>query len=192
MTLTELIVREVHFEASGVGQPLYPRFTWATDHPDIRTLDIRDISSWSKTLRPGEKYIDMLRSVYLNRSNPEGLLMRGICIGGMRRQMTVSLMQAAFTGRVPLQHVIEIEKVIVAFGSMQPASPVGEAPGDVRHSALFKLFLRDRLVVGGYSCSGCLWPGKSKNICIPRMHRMAANCVPSRIFVPAVKNPGHW
>ncbi|WP_447788400.1 MULTISPECIES: dermonecrotic toxin domain-containing protein [Pseudomonas] len=189
MTLTELIVREVHFEASGVGQPLYPRFTWATDHPDIRTLDIRDISSWSKTLRPGEKYIDMLRSVYLNRSNPEGLLKRGICIGGMRRQMTVSLMQAAFTGRIPPQHVIELEKVIVAFGSMQPTSPVGEAPGDVRHSALFKLFLRDRLVVGVFVFR-LLVAGKVEEYLYTPNAPDGCELRPFKDFVPAVKTRG--
>lgn len=150
MTLTQLIVGEVHFYASGEGQPLYPRFTLAADHPPINKLDIRDIASWSNTLRPGEKYIDMLRSVHLNRSHPEGAFKRQLYMAILQHQMEVAIMQGAFTGRLPEEHFAELIKVVEQFDPLQPqpTSPVGESPEDVRSSALFNLHLRGRLVVG--------------------------------------------
>lgn len=148
MTLTRLIADEVHFYADGVGQPQYPRFTVATDHPPLDKLDIRDIAGWSRTLRAGENYIDMLRTTHVNRSHPEGIFKRGIYRGIMTRQMTVAAMQALFTGRLTKKHFEELKKVVVAFDHPQPDWPVGEAPDDVRHSALFKLHLKGRLVVG--------------------------------------------
>jgi hypothetical protein len=150
MTLTRLIADEVHFYAESDGRDLYPRFTAATDHPPLDKLDIRDIAGWSRTLRAGEQYIDMLRTTHVNRSHPEGIFKRGIYMGNLKRQMTVGAMQALFAGRLPKEHFDELRKVVMAFDHSQPDWPVGEAPEDVRHSALFQLHLKGRLVVGVY------------------------------------------
>lgn len=148
MTLTRLIADEVRFYTDNAGRDRYPRFTVATNHPPLNKLDIRDISGWSRTLRAGEQYIDMLRTTHINRSHPEGIFKRGIYMGIMKRQMTVAAMQALFTGRLTKEHFEELKKVVVAFDHPQPDWQVGEAPDDVRHSALFKLHLKGRLVVG--------------------------------------------
>ena len=73
ITLSQLIISERSFEPYNSPRPDprdYPRFHWSTAHPSLDKLSIRDISSWSKTLRPGEKYIELLKSDYLSTSHP--------------------------------------------------------------------------------------------------------------------------
>ncbi|MFJ2389044.1 dermonecrotic toxin domain-containing protein [Pseudomonas koreensis] len=69
--LSELIVQERAFEPPSNPrwdpQRDYPRFHWAGTHPSLDALSIKDIASWSKTLRPGEAYIAMLK----NRFQPK-------------------------------------------------------------------------------------------------------------------------
>ena len=151
MTLTELISTETHFYANEKQTPWsYPRFTLEHDHPPISKLDIRDIAGWSRTLRPGEKYIEMLRSKHLNRSHPEGALKRMVHLEVQRRQMKVGVMQERFNGRLTAEQYRQLMNVIEALEKIdtRPTHPMGEYPSDVRFSAMFKLHLRDKLVVG--------------------------------------------
>ncbi len=148
MTLPRLIADEVHFYSDNADRDGYPRFTVATDHPPINQLSIHHVAGWSRTLRPGEKYIDMLRATYIDRTN--GYFKQQLYMGIMQRQMRVAVMQALLTGRLVKEHVDELMKVVAAFDHPQATSPVGEAPDEVRHSALYKLYLRGRLVVGAF------------------------------------------
>lgn len=151
MTLTELISTETHFYADERQTPWsYPRFTLEHDHPPISKLDIRDIAGWSRTLRPGEKYIEMLRSKHLNRSHPEGALKRMVHLEVQRRQMKVGVMQERFNGRLTAEQYRQLMNVIEALEKIdtRPSHPMGEYPSDVRFSAMFKLHLREKLVVG--------------------------------------------
>lgn len=153
MTLTELISTETHFYADEKQTPWsYPRFTLEHDHPPISKLDIRDIAGWSRTLRPGEKYIEMLRSTHLNRSHPEGALKRMVHLEVHRRQMKVGVMQERFNGRLTAEQSRELMTVIEALEKIdtRSMSPIGEYPSEVRYSATFKFHLRDKLVVGVY------------------------------------------
>jgi hypothetical protein len=148
MTLTRLIADEVHFYSTNADRDGYPRFTVATDHPPINQLSIHHVAGWSRTLRPGEKYIDMLRATYIDRTN--GYYKQQLYKGITQRQMRVAVTQALFTGRLVKEHVDELMKVIAAFDHPQATSPVGEAPEQVRDSALYKLHLKGRLVVGAF------------------------------------------
>ncbi|VVQ37822.1 hypothetical protein PS943_05475 [Pseudomonas fluorescens] len=153
MTLTELISTETHFYADQKQTPWsYPRFTLEHDHSPISKLDIRDIAGWSRTLRPGEKYIEMLRSTHLNRSHPEGALKRMVHQEVHRRQMKVGVMQERFNGRLTAEQSRELMTVIEALEKIdtRSMSPIGEYPSEVRYSATFKFHLRDKLVVGVY------------------------------------------
>ena len=151
MTLTDLISTERHFYTND-EQPAgsYPRFTLEHDHPPISKLDIRDIAGWSRTLRPGEKYIEMLRSKHLNRSHPEGALKRMVHLEVQRRQMKVGVMQERFNGRLTSEQYRELMMVIEALEKIDTRSmhPMGEIPGYVTYSAMFNLHLRGKLVVG--------------------------------------------
>jgi len=151
MTLTELISTETHFFADAKQTAWsYPRFTLEHDHSPISKLDIRDIAGWSRTLRPGEKYIEMLRSTHLNRSHPEGALKRMVHLEVQRRQMKVGVMQERFNGRLTAEQYGQLMNVIEALEKIdtRPTHPMGEYPSDVRFSAMFKFYLRDKLVVG--------------------------------------------
>ena len=145
MTLTQLIVGEVVFYADN-EKSHYPRFTVEAGHPSINNLPINDLAIHSRILRPGEKYIDMLRANYIDRS--KGYFKQQLSKAIMQRQMRVAIMQALFTGRLAKEYFEELVKVVEAFDQPQKASPLGEAPDEVRHSALYKLHLRGRLVVG--------------------------------------------
>lgn len=150
MTLTELISTETHFYAHDEQPPgSYPRFTLVHDHPPISKLHIQDIAGWSRTLRPGEKYIEMLRSKHLDRSHPEGALKRMVHLEVQRRQMKVGVMQERFNGRLTDEQYRELLKVIEALEKIDTRrSPMTEEPRHVPFSAMFKLSLQDRLVVG--------------------------------------------
>ncbi|WP_219732400.1 MULTISPECIES: dermonecrotic toxin domain-containing protein [unclassified Pseudomonas] len=151
MTLTELISTETHFYADEQQTPWsYPRFTLEHDHPPISKLDIRDIAGWSRTLRPGEKYIEMLRSKHLDRSHPEGAFKRMVHLEVQRRQMKVGVMQERFNGRLTAEQYRQLMTVIENLEKIdtRTMSPMGEYPSDVRFSAMFKLHLREKLVVG--------------------------------------------
>ncbi|MFJ4192855.1 dermonecrotic toxin domain-containing protein [Pseudomonas sp. NPDC089534] len=155
MTLTELIASETHFYADGAGQPLYPRFTLSGRHAPFTGLDIRHIAGWSRTLRPGEKYIDRLRTVDLEPSHPEGALKRAVHVGILLRQMESAALNARFSSPMPRTHIEEMNNVIEALRQSQPKPSQtvtlnGELPEKVRVSALFRLHLKGRLVVGVY------------------------------------------
>lgn len=150
MTLAALISSETHFYAPDKGSPSYPRFTLAHDHPPIEKLDIRDIAGWSRTLRPGEKYIEMLRSNHLDKANTQGALKRSIHLEAQRRQMKIGLMQELFKGRLNADQYQQLMSVVDDLDTIdrRPTNPIGEYPNSVQYSALFRLHLREKLVVG--------------------------------------------
>lgn len=148
LTLRQLIINEVHFYADGAGQPKYPRFIVAENHPPLKTLDIRDIAGWSRTLRPGEKYIDLLRSVHLNKNNVIGSFKRQIYLGVLKRKMYVAAMQAYFSGRLSAQTLPELLTVIGGVDGVQPPKSLLELVGAVNYSAMYNVHIKSVLVVG--------------------------------------------
>ncbi len=152
MTLHELIVGEVAFYADQTGQPLYPRFVLLDGHPPFTGLDIRDIASRSRTLRPGEQYIGQLRAVDLNPAHSEGLLKRGIALAILQRRMRVAIMQGQFNGQLPQAHVEALLGVVNLYVENDPRQITRQADafGNVGHSVLHQLHLLLRPVVGVY------------------------------------------
>ncbi|MFJ2282133.1 dermonecrotic toxin domain-containing protein [Pseudomonas sp. NPDC087803] len=152
MTLHELIVGEVTFYAEQTGQPLYPRFVLLEGHPPFTGLDIRDIASWSRTLRPGEQYIDRLRSVDLNAAHPEGLFKRGLALAILQRRMQVAIMQAKFNGQLPQADFAALLGVVNLYAENNSGqiNKNADAFGNVDHSVLHQLFLLMRPVEGVY------------------------------------------
>jgi len=147
-TLTRLIADEVHFYSTNAVRDGVPSFIVAADHPPITKLSIHDIADLSRRLRPGEKYIDMLRATHIDRE--KGFFKQQLYMGIMQRQMRVAILRALFTGRLVREHFEELMKVVAAFDSPQPDWPVGESPDDVQHSALFKLHLKGRPIVDAF------------------------------------------
>lgn len=152
MSLTELIVREVHFAADNPNRDLYPRYTLKASHPAISKLDIRHIAGWSRTLRAGEQYIAMLRTTYMNRRHPDGRFKRLLHLGILQRQMRTAIYLALFTGRLSNSHVTELMKVVDGYDPDRPLpeAPLGEEPTAVQHSAMFELRLKGHALIGTF------------------------------------------
>lgn len=72
LDLTTVLIEERHFEVPATpGRSIdeNPKFYVTGGHPSIEKLDIRDLSSWSKTLRPGDRYTEFLENDYLDRKH---------------------------------------------------------------------------------------------------------------------------
>lgn len=148
LTLRQLIITETHFYAEGNDTHKYPRFIVADNHPPLSKLDIRDIAGWSRTLRPGEQYIDMLRSVNLNRKSVVGLFKREIYLGVLKRKMYVAAMQTYFSGRLSAQTLPELLDVIRNIEGVHPPKSLLENINSVKYSAMCDLHIKGALVVG--------------------------------------------
>lgn len=146
MTLTELIITETHFYANDAGSPWsYPRFTLAPAHPPLKNLDIRHIASWSRTLRPGEKYIAMLTKAYLEPTHPKGAFKRQIHKEISLRQMQIGVLHERFHGRLKTAQFDELLRIIDA-GEKVDTRPLFSIPFE--EPGLFQFTIRERPVVG--------------------------------------------
>jgi hypothetical protein len=92
----------------------------------------------------------MLRSKHLDRNHPEGAFKRAVHLELQRRQMKVGVMQERFNGRLTAEQYRQLMTVIEDLEKIdtRTMNPMGEHPGDVRFSAMFKLYLKGKLVVG--------------------------------------------
>ena len=116
MTLSQLIISERSFEASNSPRPDprdYPRFHWSTAHPSLDKLSIRDISGWSKTLRPGEKYIELLKSDYLTSSHPLYTFKREANFKKLQGEMYQALLSQYFDAGLNNEQLNSLERIIV-------------------------------------------------------------------------------
>lgn len=151
ITLTKLISSETSMYVKEVrGElPKYPHFILTDDHATLNQLDIRDLAGWSRTLRPGEQYIEVLHSI-LDKSNPQGALKRSIHQELVRRQMKVGILQERFQNRLSEEQYQQLSEVIdnLQKADRRPTHPLGEYPHDIRYNAAFKLHIRKKLIVG--------------------------------------------
>jgi hypothetical protein len=116
MTLSQLIISERSFEANNSPKPDprdYPRFHWSTAHPALDKLSIRDISGWSKTLRAGEKYIELLDSEYLPSSHPLYTFKREVNFKKLQGEMYQALLSQYFEAGLNLEQLNSLERIVV-------------------------------------------------------------------------------
>ncbi|WP_311132805.1 dermonecrotic toxin domain-containing protein [Pseudomonas fluorescens] len=120
MTLSQLIISERSFEANNSPKPDprdYPRFYWSTAHPPLDNLSIRDISGWSKTLRAGEKYIELLKSDYLSSSHPLYAFKREVNFKKLQGEMHQALRAQYFDAGLNVEQLNSLERIIVGLGT---------------------------------------------------------------------------
>ncbi|MCE6978705.1 hypothetical protein EI534_15200 [Pseudomonas frederiksbergensis] len=114
-TLSELIVQERAFEppSSPNWDPLrdYPRFHWSGAHPALDVLNIKDIASWSKTLRPGEKYIELLKAQSLETA-PFFTFKREVYFKRQLCEMSLALLSQYFDGKLDSEQFRSLERII--------------------------------------------------------------------------------
>ncbi|WP_339538529.1 dermonecrotic toxin domain-containing protein [Pseudomonas sp. RA_15y_Pfl2_54] len=155
ITLTRLIIKETQFYAHDRGGEvigIYPRFRVGAKHPALPDLDIRQLASWSRTLRPGENYIAMLRADYLNRQHPDYEFKKDVHFNSRQVEMQRSVLSSFYAGAITLTLAEQLRTLILNFDKGTPASfpPFGEVPSTVQFSAVFKFHVKRCLVEGVY------------------------------------------
>ncbi|MCU1748303.1 dermonecrotic toxin domain-containing protein [Pseudomonas sp. 6D_7.1_Bac1] len=111
MSLSQLIIKEHHIteESGPIHNPgLYPRLRLSYGHPAISDQLMSDvlmkyIVGWSKTLRPGERYIDMLSTDYLDKNAPGYALKRDVHVNVQLHEMQRAALSELFSGRLDQQ-----------------------------------------------------------------------------------------
>ncbi|UQS15810.1 DUF6543 domain-containing protein [Pseudomonas sp. HS6] len=155
VSLSRIIIKETPFyahEREGELVGVFPRFRVNTGHPALRNLDIRHLANWSRTLRPGEKYIAMLRSVYLNTKHPDYELKREIHFRTQQAEMYRAVLSSQFSGEMSSGLADQLNRLIAGMDKVTDPSfpPFGETVTSVQHSAVFKLHLKRCLIEGVY------------------------------------------
>jgi len=155
VSLSRIIIKETPFyahELNGKLVGLYPRFRVNAGHPTLRNLDIRHLASWSRTLRPGEKYIAMLHSVYLGNKHPEYELKREIHFRTQQAEMYRAVLSSHFSGEMSSGLADQLNRLIGGLDKVSDPAfpPFGEAVASVQYSAVFKLHVKRCLIEGVY------------------------------------------
>jgi hypothetical protein len=151
MSLTELIVEGRSFEPNNSPQPVpgqYPKFYWRAVHPPLDKLDIRDIASWSKTLRSGEKYIDFLKSDYLAERHSSYTFRREVNFKRVHCEMHQALLTQFFDAGLDGDQFRSVEKLILDL--KVPQGQLYENPVVNEESVYRFNILKTREVAGVY------------------------------------------
>jgi hypothetical protein len=143
LTLSELIVQERAFEppSSPNWDPRrdYPRFHWSGAHPALDELSIKDIAGWSKTLRPGEKYIEMLKAQFLEKA-PLFTFKREVYFKRLQCEMSLALLSQYFDGKLEYSQFSSLESIITSLSTPRHnGGTVYEAPVNTESVYEFRL-----------------------------------------------------
>ncbi|WP_434592216.1 hypothetical protein J3Q09_22935 [Pseudomonas sp. R4-83] len=113
-SVTDLLVEGLAFEAV---HPAYetkfsPKYYLLGGHPAIEKLDIRDLSSLSKTFRPGDKYSAMLRAQYQDKAHPGYAFKRAVHARKIRCEMNCNAVSDYINGRLSTEAFSAVQRVI--------------------------------------------------------------------------------
>lgn len=152
MSLTSVITQEKAFyavENDRLPVDSYPRFRLEPGHPPIKKLNILDLASWSRTLRPGEKYIEMLHSVYLNPGDPFYAFRRDLHVERQLAEMNRAALSAYFQGQVSREVFHDFKQGIASLRT--PDANGGPVMGDypVNENSVYQFHLGRRRPVEG-------------------------------------------
>ncbi|QVW24257.1 hypothetical protein KJF94_01345 [Pseudomonas hormoni] len=154
MTLTQLIIKEHHItEGSGpVHNPgIYPRIRLLPGHPPMSNLLGNYIVNWSKALRPGEKYIDMLNSDYLDERSAGYAFRRDVYLDVHRHEMRRAALAELFSGALQPRQYNRIEQVIDRLREPEPTDPLSvDYPDSPRRDGVYRFHLKHRAIQGVY------------------------------------------
>ncbi|CAI8864687.1 NEL domain-containing protein [Pseudomonas sp. IT-P253] len=154
MTLTQLIIKEHHItEDSGPAHNpgIYPGIRLLPGHPPMSDLLNKYIANWSKALRPGEKYIDMLSSDYLDKDSPGYELRRDVYVNVQLHEMRRAALAELFAGVLERQQYERIERLIDRLLVPEPNSSIGaDYPDYPQREGVYKFYLQGRKIQGVY------------------------------------------
>lgn len=129
-SITDLLVQGVTFEAV---HPAYetkfsPKYYLLGGHPVIERLDIRDLSSLSKTFRPGDRYSAMLKERYLDNARPDYAFKRAVHARKIRCEMNRNAVSDYINGRLSTEVFTAVQQVIDGLKESGGYQPI-ENPG---------------------------------------------------------------
>ncbi len=159
LTLSQLIIKEHHLteENGPIHNPgVYPRLRLSDGHPAISDQLLSDvlmkyIVGWSKTLRPGEKYIDMLSTDYLDKDAPGYALKRDVHVNVQLHEMHRAALAELFSGRLERHQYERLENIIDQLRTPEPTDPIeADYPDYPKRDGVYKFHLQDCRVQGVY------------------------------------------
>jgi hypothetical protein len=154
MTLSRMIIDEHHItEENGPAHNpgIYPSIRLSPGHPPVSSLLIKYLPGWSRTLRPGEQYIAMLRADYLDQNAPGYALKRDVYADLRRNEMHRSALEALFNGHIERKQFEQIEGLIDQSHEVEP-DPIShvEDPESPQREGLYRFYLQGCQVEGLY------------------------------------------
>ncbi|MGE8099579.1 dermonecrotic toxin domain-containing protein [Pseudomonas fluorescens] len=159
MTLSQLIIKEQHItEDSGpIHNPgIYPALRLLAGHPPISdtlmaNVLMKYIVGWSKTLRPGEQYIDMLSTDYLDPNAPGYALKRDVYVNLQLHEMQRAALAELFSGVLSREHYERIEQAIDRLRVREATDPIAnDDPESPQRNGVYRFYLQNRKVQGVY------------------------------------------
>lgn len=154
MTLTQFILREHHItlETGPSHRPGdYPRFRLLPEHPPMSDLVGNYALGWSRTLRPGEKYIDMLYSDYLDKDSSTYAFRRDVYVNVQLHEMQRAALAELFSGVLERGHYSRIEQAIDRLRTPEPTDPiVADYPDSPKREGVYEFHLANRRIQGVY------------------------------------------
>ncbi|MBK5352489.1 hypothetical protein JFU37_08205 [Pseudomonas sp. TH41] len=154
MTLTQLIIKEHHIteESGPVHNPgIYPRIRLLPGHPPMSNLLDDYIANWSKALRPGEKYIAMLRSDYLDKDAPGYELKRDVYVNVQLHEMRRAALAEWFSGALQRDQYDRIEQAIDRLREPEPTDPITvDYPDSPKRDGVYQFHVEHRRIQGVY------------------------------------------
>lgn len=154
MTLTQLILKEHHLteESGPVHNPgVYPRIRLLPGHPPVSDLLSQYIPGWSRTLRPGEKYIDMLKSDYLDNESPGYEFRRDVYVNLQLGEMHRAAVAEMFNGGLELDLYYRLEEAIEALRKPEFRLPLTfDIPDFPKRNGVYAFHVERRKIQGVY------------------------------------------
>ncbi|ROM97147.1 dermonecrotic toxin domain-containing protein [Pseudomonas brassicacearum] len=159
MTLSQLIIKEQHItEDSGpIHNPgIYPKLRLLAGHPPISDTLMADVLmkymvGWSKTLRPGEKYIDMLSTDYLDPYALGYAFKRDVYVNLQLHEMQRAALAELFSGVLSREHYERIEQAIDRLRVPESTDPIeNDDPESPQRNGVYQFYLQNRRVQGVY------------------------------------------
>ncbi|WP_277760628.1 DUF6543 domain-containing protein [Pseudomonas sp. A34-9] len=145
-SITDLLIEGVVFEA---GHPAYaqkndPTYEVIGKHPVIDELDIRDLSSLSKTFRPGDRYTALLEKEYLDKKHPDYEFKRAVHAKKVRCEMHCNALADFVDGRLSYEFFTGVRRVIDSLKEGERHQVVSDSPFE-GNEGLFKFNLLNGL-----------------------------------------------
>lgn len=113
-SVTDVLLEGATFEAV---HPAYetkfsPKYYLVNGHPNVDKLDIRDLSSLSKTFRPGDRYSAMLKEQYLDKAHSDYAFKRAVHARKIRCEMSCNAFSDFVNGRLSPEALSAVQHII--------------------------------------------------------------------------------